>query len=100
MIPQKRGGYAMRELLSPWQKILKIVIRDLFRKAYQKKELPDEIEIEIGLEYFEQDYSLFIRTIDYCLDIGWGSAALKKKREEEKSIFLVLKRVQKRCSSG
>lgn len=89
----------MRELLSPWQKILKTVIRDLFRKAYRKNELPDEIEIEIELDYFKQDHSLSDRIIDFCLGIGWGSAEFKKS-EGEKSIFLVLKRVQKRCPSS
>ena len=87
----------MREL-SPWQRILKVVIRGLFRKAYQKKELPDKIEIEIGPEYFGQDQSLSDRITEFCLEIGWKSAELRKKNGE-KNIFLVLKRVQKRCSS-
>lgn len=98
---KKRGGYAMYEL-SPWQRMLKIVIRGLFRKAYQKKELPDKIEIEIGSEHFGQDQSLAGRITEFCLDIGWESARLEERKSgDNKGMFLVLKRrTQKRCPSG
>ncbi|MFA5925697.1 MAG: hypothetical protein WC831_02080 [Parcubacteria group bacterium] len=84
--------------LSPWEKALDIVARNLFWKAYRKKDLPKKIEIEMELKIFEQDQSLFIRLIEFCQNIGWESAEFKKS--EERSIFLVLKRAQKRCSSG
>jgi hypothetical protein len=88
--------------LSPWQMILKVVIRKLFRKAYWKKELPDKVEIEIDPELFGQDQSLQKRIIDYCLGIGWGTARLEERKlEDNKGMFLVLeRRAQKRCSSG
>jgi hypothetical protein len=88
--------------LSPWQMILKVVIRDLFRKAYRKKELPDKVEIEIDLEILGQDRSLQKKIIDYCLDIGWGAARLEERRlGDNKGMFLVLeRRAQKRCPSG
>ncbi len=84
---------------SPWQKVLEIVIRNLFWKAYQKEVFPRKVEIELDLNYFEQNQFLSNKLIRFCLDIGWETAELIEIKK--KSLSLVLeKRVQKRCPSG
>jgi len=88
--------------LTRWQRVLRIVIRGLFKKAYQKDELPDRVEIEIVPGFFRQDRALQRRIIEFCLDVGWATARLEERESgDDKNMFLVLeRRAQKRCPSG